>query len=231
MNPNDPNVPALELVVAKLGALTSELVLVGGCSVGLLITDRARPPVRPTVDVDMVTQVVTLTAFYQTQERLRACGFKEANEDGAHMFRWRNDNLILDVMPSNDDFGHSSNRWYPKAVKSAMPYTLPSGSMVQLIAAPLFIATKFEAFQGRGKGDYSHHDIEDIVNVVDGRSELTDEISKAPLDVRDFLKDEFDGLLANEAFHDRLPWHFNSDAGSQARALIVVSRMRVLAGL
>lgn len=75
MNPNDPNVPALELVVGKLGALTSELVLVGGCSVGLLITDRTRPPVRPTEDVDMVTQVVTLPAVYQTLERLRACGF------------------------------------------------------------------------------------------------------------------------------------------------------------
>lgn len=231
MNPNDPNVPALELVVAKLGALTSELVLVGGCSVGLLITDRARPPVRPTEDVDMVTQVVTLAAYHQIQERLRACGFKEAKEEGAHIFRWRNGNLILDVMPSGVDFGHSSNRWYPEAIKSAMPYTLPSGSNVRLIAAPLFIATKFEAFQDRGQGDYGHHDIEDIVNVVDGRSGLTEEIAQAPGEVREFLKDEFDGLLANEAFHDRLPWHLHGDAGSQARAFIVVSRMRVLAGL
>ena len=112
-----------------------------------------------------------------------------------------------------------------------MPYTLPSGSDVQLIAAPLFIATKFEAFQGRGGGDYSHHDIEDIVNVVDGRSELKEEIAQAPLEVQDFLTDEFDGLSANEAFHDRLPWHLNGEAGSQAWAFIVVSRMRVLAGL
>ena len=111
-----------------------------------------------------------------------------------------------------------------------MPYTLPSGSDVQLIAAPLF-ATKFEAFQGRGGGDYSHHVIEDIVNVVDGRSELKEEIAQAPLEVQDFLKDEFDGLLANEAFHDRLPRHLNGNAGSQAWAFIVVSRMRVLAGL
>ena len=38
---NDPNMLVVELVAAALGALREELVLVGGCSVGLLIT----PPV------------------------------------------------------------------------------------------------------------------------------------------------------------------------------------------
>ena len=227
----DPNVPALELVIARLGELSQELVLVGGCSVGLLITDQARPPVRATEDVDMVTQVLSLGAYYKTQDRLRKCGFREANEEGAHMCRWRNGSLILDVMPSDNLLGHSDNKWYPQAVQSARPFVLPSGYEVQLISAPLFIATKFEAFQSRGQGDYSYHDMEDIVNVVDGRPELQAEVAEAPQNVQDFLKEEFDALLADEKFHDHLPWHLHGDAGSQARGEIVVARMRVLAGL
>lgn len=227
----DPNVPALESVIAKLGDLRQDLVLVGGCSVGLLITDQARPPVRATEDVDMVTQVISLVAYYKTLDRLRACGFKEANEKGAHMCRWKMGSLILDVMPCDNVLGHSTNKWYPQAVASARPFVLPSGYEVQLISAPLFIATKFEAFQDRSQGDYSHHDMEDIVNVVDGRPELQAEVTEAPQDVKDFLKEEFDALLANEDFHDRLPYHLHGDAASQARGEVVVARMRVLAGL
>jgi len=49
-----------------------------------------------------------------------------------------------------------------------------------MVLAPYFLATKLEAFDGRGKGDYlSSHDIEDIVAVLDGRPEILDELLKA----------------------------------------------------
>jgi hypothetical protein len=36
-----------------------------------------------------------------------------------------------------------------------------------------FVATKFEAFHGRGNNDHlASHDLEDIITVVDGRPEL-----------------------------------------------------------
>jgi len=47
---------------------------------------------------------------------------------------------------------------------------LLSGRIISLIAAPVFIATKLEAFHDRGGGDFlASHDLEDIVTVVDGR--------------------------------------------------------------
>jgi hypothetical protein len=47
MKRSDPNMVSVELVATALGELREELVLVGGCSVGLLITDSARPTARP----------------------------------------------------------------------------------------------------------------------------------------------------------------------------------------
>ncbi len=51
MRPGDPNLDMLELMAAKLGQLTEQLVFVGGSTTGLFITDPLLPPVRVTRDV------------------------------------------------------------------------------------------------------------------------------------------------------------------------------------
>ena len=46
------------------------------------------------------------------------------------------------------------------------------------------VATKIEAFHGRGDGDYlASSDFEDIIRLIDGRPELVDEILIAPREV------------------------------------------------
>lgn len=229
MSSADPNVSIVELVAEALGDLRSELVLVGGCSVGLLITDRARPAVRQTVDVDLVAEVLSLGDYYEgLSPRLRACGFVESGE---HMCRWTRKRLIIDVMPSTEVLGHSTNRWYAVAVETACKHMLPSGREILVVSAPLFLATKLEAFHGRGNGDYlGSTDMEDIVNVIDGRSELIDEVRHGPSDVRAFLQDEFGRLLADMSFSDQLPGHLPGDEASQGRVPLIMRRIRQLSG-
>ena len=41
MNPHDPNVAKVELIARALGELREQVVFVGGCAVGLLLTDPA----------------------------------------------------------------------------------------------------------------------------------------------------------------------------------------------
>jgi hypothetical protein len=82
-------------------------------------------------------------------------------------------------MPSEERVLGFANRWYPLAMTTATPLILPSGLQIRLIAAPVFLATKFEAFATRGRGDMlSSHDFEDIINVVEGRAEIEDEIGQ-----------------------------------------------------
>lgn len=57
---------------------------------------------------------------------------------------------------------------------------LPSGREILAATAPVFLATKLEAFYGRGNGDYAHHDMEDIVNLIDGRPSLGTEVNESP---------------------------------------------------
>lgn len=231
MKQRNPNIFAVQLVAAALGRLREELVLVGGCSVGLLITDKARPEVRQTIDVDLVAEVTSITEYYILRTRLEKCGFTQS-ADIDHLCRWTKGALILDVMPSDESvLGHSTNRWYPQAVRDAERQVLDSGLEILVISPPLFLATKLEAFYGRAGGDYAHHDMEDIINVIDGRPEIIDEVTAAADDVREFLRSEFDDLLADESFVDEIPGHFRPDSVSQARVPIVIDRLKRLAGL
>lgn len=67
----NPNLDILETVVQLLGPLVDEVVFLGGCATGLLLTDVAAPPIRATQDVDVITEVTTLQAYHRLAERLR----------------------------------------------------------------------------------------------------------------------------------------------------------------
>jgi predicted nucleotidyltransferase len=225
----DPNIAIVELAVAALGPVADDLVLVGGCAVGLLLTDRGRPPVRQTVDVDLVTEVAPRSSYYALCERLRTRGFSEQPTE-AVICRWAKGSLLIDVMPTDGSVLGFTNSWYAEAARSATRYALPNGGGVRLLTAPIFLATKLEAFRARGGGDYLHHDLEDIVTVLDGRDALATEVLLASREVQDYLADEFDALLADPVFVERLSWHLQPQE-LHARRGIVLERMRRIAGL
>lgn len=228
MSDAHPNIELLEIMVHHLGNLRDRLVFVGGATTGLLITDPASSIVRVTKDVDVIVEVASLAKYYELHEPLKQRGFRE---DIELTIRWRKDGLVLDVMPTTDVGVGFENRWYPIAVEHAEFRKLPSGVMIKAVSAPSFIATKLEAFHGRGQGDYgASHDIEDVVAVVDGRPELVAEIEQGPSDVRDYIQHEFDDLLADPNFIDSLNWHLLPDTASQARVPEIIRRLRTIAG-
>jgi hypothetical protein len=66
---------------------------------------------------------------------------------------------------------------------------------IRVVAAPFFIAAKLEAFKGRGNGDFvASRDLEDLICVVDGRSELVTEVQAEEADLREYLRTEIKRL-------------------------------------
>jgi hypothetical protein len=117
-------------------------------------------------------------------------------------------------------------------VETAQVFRLPSGRSINLIAGPVFVATKLEAFKGRGRGDFlASHDIEDIVTVVDGRESLISEAEHSPVELRDYLATEIGRLTASDEFLDSLAGHLPGDAGSQSRLPSVIERLRAITSL
>jgi hypothetical protein len=142
----------LERAADALGPLTPEVVFVGGATVGVWITDPAAPEPRPTLDVDVVIEVASRGRFALFEERLRDRGFYEDRDSGV-ICRWRHhaSPLILDVMPSDPEILGFASRWYGMVVLEPQSHRLPSGRSVAVISPALFLATKLEAFRGRGR--------------------------------------------------------------------------------
>lgn len=222
----NPNLKQLADAADKLVPLLDRIVFIGGCATGLLLTDDAAAPVRPTLDVETIVEAASYAEFAVIEQELRQLGFRQPLTQGSPICRWIQGDLILDLMPTDPSILGFSNRWYRPALKNSI--RLPIGDQeIRLITAPYFLATKLEAFHGRGNNDYRmSHDLEDIVTVIDGRPELVAEISFCDRELRQYLSDEFQALTSSHEFHDALPGHLLPDAVSQQRISIVVARLQ-----
>ena len=215
---NDPNRIILSRVARALGDLRESLVFVGGCAAGLLVTAVRAQAIRPTDDVDMVVQAATVREYHKAEALLEARGFVHDMSADAPICRWRYHGIAVDLMPSEEGVLSFHNRWYPLAVESAKRVMLDDELAIRLIAAPVFIATKLEAFQGRGNGDFlMSHDLEDIITVVDGRASLLEEVRQTQAELREYLASNFRDLWASSGFLDALAGHLPGDSASQAR--------------
>lgn len=225
-----PNIASVELIAQALGPLREELVLVGGCAVDLLLTDSAASPTRVTYDVDMVAQVASLAGYHELERKFTRLGFKRDMAQDVPICRWRYNNLEVDLMPALPGILGFANRWYPLAVQSAQRVVLPSGTSIQLITAPAFLATKFEAFSDRGKSDLlGSHDMEDIVNVLDGRPEIVEEVAASPDELKRYLVDRCSALLALPNFMDALSGMVFPDESLAERVKMIGLRLKQIA--
>ena len=206
MRADDPNLPYLRLVATALGDLREQLVFVGGAVAGLLVTDPLAEAVRATRDVDAVVEA-GLLQFQAIEAEVAARGFVRDIDSGV-VCRWihRESRVLFDLMPVQPDVLGFSNRWYAYAVDTAGRVDLGQGVTIRMASAVAFVATKLEAFADRGVGDIlASHDLEDVLNIVDGREELTRELALALPQLRDAVAAAFAGLLAHPDFANGLP--------------------------
>ena len=226
---HDPNLQLLEAAAQLLEPLLDDVVFVGGCVTGLLITDAAAADMRPTTDVDVIAEVYSYAEYGVLSHRLRELGLTEDDREDAPTCRWRHGNLAIDVMPIDEAVLGFTNRWYQPATESAERVDL-SGLTLRCITPVYYVATKLEAFHGRGNGDYfGSHDLEDAIAVVDGRRELANELLEAPQDVQGYIRDEFTQLLGTGDFIDALPGFLLPDEANQARLSVLRARLEALA--
>ena len=160
-----------------------------------------------------------------------AQGFTQSMEDEV-ICRWHYDDVILDVMPTDEKILGFSNRWYKAAIQESAIYKIKKGLIIKTVTAPYFLATKLEAFKTRGKKDYlSSHDFEDIIAVIDGRLDLIKELELANAELKEYLREEFFNFLQDPSFSAYLPGHLNYGPVTIARAQLVLDRIKKIAKL
>ncbi|MGI4733666.1 MAG: nucleotidyl transferase AbiEii/AbiGii toxin family protein [Janthinobacterium lividum] len=201
------NIPRLMAVGHALGPLRERVVFVGGAVVNLYSTTPAgTPEPRVTEDVDCIVEVAPRTAFYQLEEELRALGFVNDVASGV-ICRWTYQGLTVDIMPTDPTILGFGNPWYAAGFAKAIPYRLPDNSTIRVLSPVYFLCTKLVALRDRGWSELRvSQDLEDIVHLVDNRLELRAELTQAAADVRTYVQQQLQELLAHPAFAEALSW-------------------------
>lgn len=232
MKSSDINLEMIKIVAERLGDQREEFVFLGGASTCLLVTDPAAPEIRPTLDVDIIIEVASRLEYYKLEDKLRQLGFRQSPEPDDPICRWMVDDVKVDVMPTDEDILGFSNKWYLQAIENSNEVEIKKSLKIRMVTAPYFLATKIEAFHGRGKKDFlASHDMEDIITIIDGREEVIEEINSSLFDLRKYLSAQFQDFLANEFFIESLSGHLLPDKASQARLPILLERIGKIADL
>lgn len=232
------NIDKVRKVAEALGPLREKLVFVGGAVIELNLDDDyvLRDKIRPTADVDTIVEVLGRSSYAKLEKELRALGFRHslhsANEDGIQAIcRFEIGHLFLDVMPTDSNILGFGNEWYSLAYKNAETHRLDNNLDILLVSAPYMMGTKMEAFLGRAKNDFYHHDMEDMVTLMDGRKTLLEEIEQNKEGLKAYLGEKFKKIHKNENFLESLTGHLSPyGSRTQARASRVKEIINKLVG-
>ena len=205
----------LKAVAVALGdELRARLVFVGGCTTALYITDPITlEGIRATDDVDLIVDLAGFAEWAALTNQLRARGFSESADDNV-ICRMKLGALKVDFMPDDEKILGFSNRWYAKGIEIAVETELEEGLVIRCLTPPLFIATKLEAYRGRGNDDLlGSRDAEDILSLIDGRQELVEDIAKTEPEIRNYIATQISALLGDSNFEYFLAGNIRGPAG------------------
>lgn len=194
-------------VAQALMELKEQMVFIGGAVVSLYADDPAADEIRHTSDIDMTINLMNFRNWVRIQERLSELGFFP-DPFGHAICSYKYKDIPVDIMPAEDSQFGPSNKWYKIGFQDLWNVKARDEE-IQILSAPTYLATKFEAFNNRG-GDYrTSHDFEDFIYLLDNRITIVAEIEKAHPDIKEFLHQEFDKIRNSPFLEEILSAHIH----------------------
>ena len=229
MKNSDVDLDILKIAAKTLQPLKDELVFLGGATISIYITEPIHVKIRETFDVDCVVEVGHRMEYEAIAKKLRSIGFSE-DIDSQVICRFKKDSIILDVMPTDPKILGFTNIWYKEGYQNAKIFQIGNVSN-KVFDLPYLIATKIEAFKGRGKSEFLYsHDIEDIITLFDGRPSISDDLKKCDQKLLKYLKKEIETFLSNRNFISSLDGHISDRLNVDGRKQIIIERIKKFLG-
>lgn len=190
------NLGVIKKVAQALGELNERVVFVGGAVVSLYINDSAADDVRPTKDVDISLEILSVGDLENLRLDLIDKGFRQRMNEKV-ICRFFYDEVKVDVMSTQAIGWAPSDKWYGPGFKHLQEIKIEN-VLVRILPLAYYLASKFDAYHDRGgKDPRTSHDFEDIIYILDNRIDLVETILNSPEDVLNFIKAEFQNILAD----------------------------------
>lgn len=221
------NIKVIEKVAEALGELNDQVIYVGGAIVSFYITDTGADQPRPTKDIDISVQISTYAEMDQLREKLATKGIFPATDQNV-MYRYEYEDVLIDFIPYESTALGPTNSWlkpgFPKA------YPVQAGAQtIRILPVGYFLATKFEAFQSRGKNDpFVSHDFEDIIFVLDNNIEVVELIKNEDETLIAFMKEMAKYILEHPSRNDIILGHINPFTAAERTSMVIEKLEQIL---
>ncbi|MBI1191876.1 MAG: hypothetical protein GC205_01690 [Bacteroidetes bacterium] len=189
---------AIKKVAKALGSLNEQVAFVGGAVVGIYVDDLAAEDVRPTDDLDITMAIVSLHELEAIRETLTQKGFTQSADDNV-ICRFRYEGIKVDVMNTQALGWAPANRWFAPGFAQRESIEVLD-VRISVLPLPYFMASKFDAFASRGIHEpRTSHDLEDLVYILDNRTDIEELLNTAPSDVKPWLVEQLKCILIEPA--------------------------------
>lgn len=220
MNEHHVSIETIITVAKALEEINKKVVYVGGATISLYVAESFRDSIRPTEDIDIVLEIATLSDLENLRIALSEKGIKQSFEDDV-VCRFRYKEIKIDVMATREIAWAPANRWFEKGFQN-LEHLKIDETTIQILSLPYFLATKFEAFNHRGKKDpRTSKDFEDIVFLLNNSRDLKEKVNQSDDVVKSFLKVSFKEMLESRATLEALRAHLSFENEDERFELIV----------
>lgn len=197
------NKEIIKRVALALGDLNDVVIYVGGATVSLYINDPAADDVRPTKDIDISLQILSIPQLEEIREQLNEKGFSQS-ADLDVICRFKLDDILVDVMSTKAVGWAPANPWFAKGFDKREEVKIDNIS-IQIMPLPYFLASKFSAFKDRGGNDpRQSKDLEDITYILNNRTDWHEVIADSQKEVKDFLKIHLKQILESAGIQEAM---------------------------
>lgn len=226
MNNKQNQLSIIQKIAIALAELNEKVVYVGGSVVGLYVNDPAAEDVRPTKDIDISLQILTISDLESLRESLQIKGFVQNAEDNV-ICRFRYDGILVDVMSTKEVGWAPANPWFGPGFQYLEEVVI-GHQKIQILSLPYFVASKFVAFENRGSKDPRFsHDLEDITYILDNRTDLVAQLKNSPEDVFPYLKKKFSEMLENKSIQEAMLGNLFYETAAQ-RLKVIIEKLKCI---
>lgn len=219
----------LKAVAKALDSLAEPFAFVGGAVVSLYAPRDAAPEQRPTDDVGS-GRTGQLRGLREAGRAVAGTRFSKRRGFWRHLPVPRSGNYR-----GRDADGAGNSGFQQPVVSRRFPtrhaeaYALDSETTIRLFTPVYFVASKLEAFKGRGKDDFwGSSDFEDLVYVFDNAPDLGQRLQEGSPAVQAYLREEFIRFLNNPDFEDGILGHVEPrHASARTRRILELLRQFV----
>lgn len=197
------NLKVISKVAKALGELNDRVVYVGGAIVSLYINDPAAEDIRPTKDIDISMEILSLGELEKLRVLLSEKKFYQTSDETV-MCRFMYEDITVDVMSTKAVGWAPADKWFAPGFKHVETIKIED-QQIRILPIAYFLATKFSAYHDRGAKDpRTSKDFEDITYILDNRVDLVEQILNSPYDVKQYLKVEFKSILNDPGLQEAI---------------------------